>query len=57
MRVYALGTEPLADTRDHSTVDERVRLVWTLTLEAWAERREPIPSYARHEAPGRVIDR
>jgi hypothetical protein len=33
---------------------ERVAMVWTLTLDAWAMSGEPIPDYRRDHAPGRV---
>jgi hypothetical protein len=36
------------------TSSERVAMVWQLTLDAWATRGEPIPSYTRAEAPGRI---
>lgn len=33
----------------------RVAMVWALTVDAWALRGEPIPDYARADAPGRVV--
>lgn len=32
-----------------------VRMVWALTLDAWALAGAPIPDYARSDAPGRVV--
>lgn len=32
-----------------------VAMVWALTLDAWAASGQPIPTYARADAPGRVI--
>lgn len=35
------------------TAAERIAMVWQLTLDAWAMSGRPLPTYARHEAPGR----
>lgn len=35
------------------TAAERIAMVWQLTLDAWAMSGQPLPTYARHEAPGR----
>lgn len=32
-----------------------VAMVWALTLDAWAASGQPIPTYARADAPGRLI--
>lgn len=32
-----------------------VAMVWALTLDAWAAAGRPIPTYARADAPGRLI--
>ena len=53
MRKFRLGEEPddgLADT----TVEERVGMVWQLTLDAWASAGRRIPDYPRSEMPVRV---
>ena len=55
IRKVALEAEGAHDTRDVSTVDERVALVWQLTREAWSLQGREIPSYPRHEAPGRMV--
>jgi hypothetical protein len=55
VRAYRLGEEPETDPLDTSTVDERVALVWRLTLEAWELSGRPMPEYERHEIPGRVL--
>jgi hypothetical protein len=34
-----------------------VAMVWRMTQDAWAMSGRPIPDYARHEAPGRVVRR
>jgi hypothetical protein len=35
--------------------EQRVAMVWALTLDAWAIRGEPIPDYPRALAPGRIL--
>jgi hypothetical protein len=55
VRVVRPGEEELVDTRDTSSVDERVALVRRLTREQWALAGLAIPDYPRAEAPGRVI--
>lgn len=37
--------------------NERVAMVWRLTLDAWAISNRPMPTYSREEAPGRVLRR
>jgi hypothetical protein len=39
------------------TPSERVAMVERLTMEAWAMSGRPLPSYARAEAPGRLVRR
>lgn len=41
------ATAPLS-----STPEERLAMVWALTLEAWAMSGRPLPRYDRSEAPG-----
>lgn len=55
IRKVGLRDEELTDPRDSSTVDERLALVWTLTMQQWAFSGREIPRYARAEMPGRVI--
>jgi hypothetical protein len=54
VRFVALGAEP----RDHldrsTTPEERVTLVWTLTIEAWALSGRPMPRYPRAATPIRL---
>jgi hypothetical protein len=54
VRLFALGLEP----RDHldrfTTPEERVAMVWTLTVEAWALAGRPIPAYSRAATPVRL---
>jgi hypothetical protein len=56
MRRVALEDERAPDVSG-LTPSERVAMVWRLTLDAWAFRGEPIPSYARGESPGRIVRR
>lgn len=55
IRAVKLGHEELVDERDRSTIDERVALVWQLTLEQWALAGLEVPTYRRSEAPGRIV--
>lgn len=55
IRKLRLGEEELVDSRDTSTVDDRVALVRQLTREAWTTAGLEIPRYTRAETPGRVI--
>ena len=56
-RVYRLGAEPGDDLSASTTAAERVRMMWPLTLEAWALARRPVPGYRRTETPVRVVRR
>jgi hypothetical protein len=47
--------EKLTDSRASSTVDERIALVWQLTLEGWAVRHDSLPTYERSAMPGRLV--
>lgn len=38
-----------------TTAAERITLVETLTLEAWALSGQPLPAYARIDAPVRIL--
>jgi hypothetical protein len=55
VRRIALRDEPLTDSRDTSTVDERLALVWSLTRQQWAFAGRDIPAYTRAEMPGRIV--
>ena len=55
MRKTALRDEALTDSRDTSTVDQRLALVATLTRQQWAFAGLELPVYTRAEMPGRVI--
>lgn len=51
VRVFTLGGEPGDDLSEVTTAEQRLAMVWPLTLEAWALAGRPLPSYARHETP------
>jgi hypothetical protein len=57
VRRYDLGSEPVRDPLDRSTVNERIELMWPLAKEAWAVAGKPIPSYPRSEIPGVLVRR
>ena len=54
VRKFRLGEEP-ADDMAGTTVEERVAMVWQLTLDAWAAAGREIPTYRRSEMPVRVL--
>ena len=51
VRVYRLGEEPGDDLSASTTPEERLAMVWELTMRAWALSGRPIPSYERSEMP------
>ena len=55
VRKLALGSEPGDDISAETTAEERLEMVWQLTLEAWSLAGLPLPTYARHEAPVRCV--
>lgn len=55
VRRFKLGEEPSEDLSDSTTAEERLAMVWRLTLDAWASAGKPIPQYDRKQAPGRII--
>jgi hypothetical protein len=57
IRKVGLRDEELTDSRDTSSVDERIALVWTLTRRQWAFAGRAIPTYTRAAMPGRVLRR
>jgi hypothetical protein len=51
VRRYRLGEEPADDLTRTTTAEERLEMVETLSVEAWALTGKPFPAYARHEIP------
>lgn len=56
VRRFDLGSEP-EDDLSHLTPEERVSLVWTLTVAAWTASGRELPSLPRSEWPGTVVRR
>jgi hypothetical protein len=54
VRLVALGSAPRSYLDRSTTPEERLGMVWTLTLEAWALSRRPMPSYTRASTPLRL---
>jgi hypothetical protein len=48
---YRLGAEPSDDLRASTSAEQRLAMVWQLTLEAWALTGKPLPTYERRNAP------
>lgn len=56
MRVFKLGEEP-SDDDDGLTPDQRVALVWGLTVDAWLAKHRRLPTYKRADMPTRLFRR
>ena len=54
VRRYRLGEEPPDDT-SHLSPDDRVALVWEVTLRAWRLSGRELPDVPRSQWPGRMI--
>ncbi|HWC02805.1 MAG TPA: hypothetical protein VHF87_08545 [Methylomirabilota bacterium] len=54
VRLVALGKEPRDHLERFTTPEERLAMVWTLTVEAWALSARPMPAYPRTAAPVRL---
>jgi hypothetical protein len=55
VRVYRLGEEPEDDLSETSTPEQRLAMIWELSLDAWTLSGRPYPEYSRAEIPVRVI--
>lgn len=64
VRVLARGSLPirrvaLADEQSpsvaHLDISERIAMVWSVTLDAWASSGRALPTYDRANMPGRVV--
>lgn len=55
IRRVALEDEETTDLHDSTTVDERLAMVWTLTMQQWAFAQRQVPSYRREHMPGRIL--
>jgi hypothetical protein len=54
VRLVALGSAPRDRLDGSTTPEERLAMVWTLTLEAWALSGRPMPEYPRAASPVRL---
>lgn len=55
VRRVKLEDEEITDLRETTTVDERLAMVWALTMQQWAFAQRPLPSYRREDMPGRIF--
>ena len=53
IRKFQLGREPGPDLSATTTPEQRLEMVWPLTLEAWVLTGRSIPKYSRSETPVR----
>lgn len=53
VRKHRLGEEPSDDLSDLTTAEERLAMMWPLSLEAWTLTGKPLPEYDRSQAPVR----
>jgi hypothetical protein len=53
VRKYRLGQEPSDDLSDVTTAEERLEMVWRLTVDAWDLSGKQLPVYDRSTAPVR----
>lgn len=51
VNVYRLGDEPADDQSQLSTPEERLAVMWELTVAAWSLTGRSIPAYERRETP------
>lgn len=51
VRRLRLGQEPGDDLSGFTTAEERLAMVWELTVGAWAVAGRKIPDYPRERAP------
>jgi len=55
LRSYRLGSEPGDDLTAATTAEQRLAMMWELALQAWHLSGRELPTYARHEIPGKLI--
>jgi len=51
VRVYPLGEEPSDDLSHTTSAEERLAMVWPLSLEAWSLSGREYAEYSRGETP------
>jgi hypothetical protein len=52
---FKLGEEPGDDLTSTTTAEQRLEMMWPLTLEAWALAGRALPEYERSQAPVRCL--
>jgi hypothetical protein len=52
---YLLGQEPSNDLSETTTPEQRLEMMWPLTLEAWSLTGKPLPDYPRHLTPVKCL--
>jgi hypothetical protein len=55
VRSYRTGQEPGDDISGDTTPEERLAMVWPLTLEAWRVAGRSLPDYDRAHMPARFF--
>jgi len=53
--VGRLSDPPQENLLNSTTIEERLAMVWEITVDAWELSGRTIPDYPRHEIPARVI--
>jgi hypothetical protein len=57
IRAFDLSDEPSDDLSDLTTPAERLGMMKELAESAWRLAGRPLPSYLRHDIPGRLFDK
>ena len=57
VREFRLGEEPGDDLSACTTTEERLAMMWELSVEAWLLAGRTLPNCERSASPGRVIRR
>ena len=55
LRGYRLGSEPGDNLTAVTTPEQRLAMMWELALQAWHLSGRELPTYSRHEIPGKLI--
>ena len=53
--IYRLGEEPGDDLSAATTAEERLAMVWPLTLQAWTLSGRPLPTHRRDGLPVQIV--
>lgn len=55
VKVFELGHEPPEHLLETTSVAERLGMMWSLALDAWAAAGRSIPDYDRSSMPSRIF--